>query len=96
MAELGFWNQETSAAAAGRGLSSEGRWAVVLGVAALMIGLGTALGGAYVGFGSTGSSIALPAGLPPAAPETVAIFMFACGAVTVLLGAVSIYKAHET
>jgi hypothetical protein len=95
MAELGFWNQGASAAAAERGMSSEGRWAQVLGVVALTIGLGTLLGGAYVGFGSTGVSVALPGGLPPASPETVAIFMFACGAVTMLLGAISIYKAHE-
>jgi len=58
-------------------------------------GLGAAAGGAYIGFASTVRLIALPAGLPAAEPETVAIFLLACGAITMLLGAISIYKANE-
>lgn len=68
---------------------------MALGMVALMIGLGAAAGGAYIGFGASARLIALPAGLPAVEPETVAIFMFACGAITTLLGAISIYKAHD-
>ncbi|MEO3475668.1 hypothetical protein AAFN86_27695 [Roseomonas sp. CAU 1739] len=77
------------------GLSPEGRWAMALGVVALMIGLGAAAGGAFIGFGATARMVALPAGLPAVEPETVAIFMSACGALTMLLGVISIYKAND-
>ena len=46
-----------------------------LGIIALLMGLGAAGAGAYVGFGSNVMMVPLPAGLPAAAPETIAIFM---------------------
>jgi hypothetical protein len=68
---------------------------MALGMVALMIGIGAAAGGAYVGFGSSARLVALPGGLPAVDPETVALFMFACGGITTLLGAISIYKAND-
>lgn len=66
-----------------------------LGIIALLMGLGAAGAGAYVGFGSNGMMVSLPAGLPAAAPETIAIFMFVVGAITMLLGAVTMYRSNE-
>ena len=66
-----------------------------LGIIAILMGLGAAGAGAYLGFGTNGLQLALPAGLPAVAPETVAILMFLSGAITMLLGAISIYRADE-
>lgn len=66
-----------------------------LGIIAILMGLGAAGAGAYLGFGMSGFHLALPAGLPAVAPETVAILMFLSGAITMLLGAISIYRADE-
>ena len=95
MSDIGFRGYRSHPLVQNSALSPEGRWAMALGMVALMIGLGAAAGGAYVGFSASARLIALPAGLPAVEPETVAIFMFACGAITTLLGAISIYKAHE-
>lgn len=95
MSDLGFWNQGTTAGSVSRGLSPEGRWAIALGIVALLVGLGAVVGGAYVALRSTGALMVLPGGLPPTTPESVALFMCICGGVTALLGAVSIYKAHD-
>ena len=95
MSEFGFREAQNLPLDTHIGLTAEGRWAMALGVVALLIGLGAAAGGAYIGFASTVRLIALPAGLPAAEPETVAIFLLACGAITMLLGAISIYKANE-
>lgn len=95
MSDLVFWNQGTSAGSVGRGLSAEGRWAIALGIATLLVGLGAVMGGAFVALRSTGAPMILPGGLPPASPETLALFLCICGGVTVLLGAISIYKAHD-
>jgi hypothetical protein len=66
-----------------------------LGIIALLMGLGAAGAGAYVGFGSNVMLVPLPAGLPAVAPETIALVMFVVGAITMLLGAVSIYRSSE-
>lgn len=95
MSDIGLRGSRNHPLVQNSALSPEGRWAMALGLVALMIGLGAAAGGAYVGFGTTARLITLPGGLPAVEPETVAIFMFACGAVTTLLGAISIYKANE-
>ena len=68
---------------------------MALGIVALLIGLGAASIGAYVGFGTTGLLVTMPAGLPPVSPETAAMVMFVCGAVTMMLGAMSIYRSAE-
>ncbi|MBR0684167.1 hypothetical protein GXW74_27125 [Roseomonas eburnea] len=60
-----------------------------------MIGLGAAGFGAYIGFGSQGMTVSLPAGLPAMEPETVAVLMFVCGAIAMLLGAISIHRAND-
>jgi hypothetical protein len=66
-----------------------------LGIVALLMGLGAAGTGAYLGFSASGTPVALPVGLPAAAPETLAIVMLVSGALTMLLGALSIYRSEE-
>ncbi|MBW6396718.1 hypothetical protein KPL78_02615 [Roseomonas sp. HJA6] len=95
MSEFGFRGTQNLPLDTQIGLTAEGRWAMALGIMALLIGLGAAAGGVYIGFASAVQLIALPAGLPAAEPETVAILLVACGAITMLLGAISIYKANE-
>lgn len=68
---------------------------MALGIIAFLMGLGAAGAGAYVGFRTTGMLVPMPAGLPAAEPETIAIFMFVCGAITMLLGAISMYRSNE-
>ncbi|MBP0466241.1 hypothetical protein J5Y09_20105 [Roseomonas sp. PWR1] len=68
---------------------------MALGVIAMLLGLAAATGGALIGLGQTSRLIPLPGGLPAADPETVAIAMFACGAITMLLGVISVYKAQD-
>jgi len=96
MSDIGFWGNRNDPFARDRGLSSDGRWALALGILAMLIGLAAALGGAYVGLGTSARLVSLPGGLPAAPSETVAILMFTCGAITVLLGAISLYKAFTT
>jgi len=52
-------------------------------------------GGAYLGLGISTRLIALPGGLPATPSETVAIIVASCGAVTTLLGIISLYRAHD-
>ncbi|MBR0673865.1 hypothetical protein [Neoroseomonas soli] len=66
-----------------------------LGIIAFLMGFGAAGAGAYVGFKTTGMLVPMPAGLPAAAPETIAICMFVIGAITMLLGAISMYRSNE-
>ncbi len=95
MSDIGLRGHQGHPLVQDTALSTEGRWAMALGLVALMIGLGAVAGGAYIAFRASARLISMPGGLAPMAPETVAIFMFACGAITTLLGAISIYKAHE-
>ncbi len=62
-----------------------------LGILALLIGLGAAGTGAYIGFATNG----LPGALAGTSPETIAIVMLISGAITMVLGAVSIFRANE-
>jgi hypothetical protein len=66
-----------------------------LGIIALIIGLGAAGAGAYVGFATNGLPVALPGSLAGSSPESVAIIMLISGAITMVLGAVSIFRANE-
>lgn len=95
MSEFGFRGAQNLPLVTHGILTPEGRWAMALGVVALLLGLGSVAGGAYIGFNAAARLVSLPGGLPAAEPETVAIFLFACGAITMLLGVVSIYKAHD-
>ena len=93
MSDIGFWGNRNDPFLRNRGLSSDGRWALGLGILAMLIGLGAAAGGADIGLGTSARLVSLPGGLPAAPSETVAILVFTCGAVTMLLGAISLYKA---
>ncbi|MBR0662289.1 hypothetical protein [Neoroseomonas oryzicola] len=66
-----------------------------LGIIAILIGLGAAGAGAYLGFATQGVPVALPGALAGASPETVAIVMLVSGAITIVLGAVSIVRSNE-
>lgn len=68
---------------------------MALGIIALLIGLGAAGAGAYLGFGATGVQLALPGGQTAADPETIAIVMLVSGALTMVLGAISILRADQ-
>ncbi|WP_198376112.1 hypothetical protein [Neoroseomonas rubea] len=95
MSDVRGWDHRAVAISAAYDSASEGRWTMALGIVAMLLGLAAAAGGALIGFGQTSRLIPLPGGLPAAEPETVAIAMFACGAITMLLGVVSIYKAQD-
>ncbi len=95
MFDTGFAGQTAPLSSPGDTMRPGRHWAMALGLMALLIGIGTAAGGAYVGFGTAARSVALPGGLPAIESEVVALFMFACGGVTTLLGAFSIYKAND-
>ncbi len=94
MSEIRFRDDRDYFLAPSNSGSQDGRWAVALGVVAMLLGLAAAAAGAFIGFGTSARLVALPAGLPAAEPEMVAIFMFVCGGITMLLGVVSIYKAN--
>ena len=95
MSEVRSWDHRAVAISAAYDDAAAGRWTMALGIVAMLLGLGAAVAGAMIGLGFSSRLVTLPAGLPAADPETVAIGMFACGAVTMLLGIVSIYKAQE-
>jgi hypothetical protein len=95
MSDVRGWDHRAVAISEAYDAASEGRWTMGLGVVAMLLGLAAAAGGAVIGFGQTSRLIPLPGGLPAADPVTVAIAMFACGAVTMLLGVISIYKSQD-
>lgn len=89
--------------AAGRGasvnydysLSPEGRTALALGMVALLLGFGAVAAGAYIILYSAMPMIALPGGLPAADRDVVGMFLAGSGALTTLLGGVSLYKSQD-
>jgi hypothetical protein len=80
--------------ALGGGLTRDGRLSLLLGWLALLVGLATAAGAAYIGLSASTRLVSLPGGLPPAHAETVAIVIFACGAITMMMGVISIARAR--
>lgn len=95
MSDIAFWNQRQHPGVQERGHVSDGRWAIALGLVALIIGFGAMAGGAYLGLGTSTRLISLPGGLPATPSETVAIIVASCGAITTLLGVISLYQAHD-
>ncbi len=95
MSQFGYRDRRDLSFVQGNDLSSDGRWAMALGVIALLIGLGTATAGAWLGFGSRARLVSLPAGLPTMDAATLGMMVLACGVVTMLLGVISVYKAHD-
>lgn len=77
------------------GLSPEGRAAMLLGLIALILGFGAVAAGAYVGLFTSLQAIELPGGFAAADRGLVAMVMSGCGALTTLLGGISLYKAQE-
>ncbi len=95
MPQLGYRDRRDLSFVQENDLSADGRWAMALGVIALLIGLGTATAGAWLSFGSRARLVSLPAGLPTMEAETLGIIVLACGVVTMLLGVISVYKAYD-
>lgn len=95
MSDVRSWDHRAVAISEAYDRATSGRWTMALGVVAMLLGLCAAVGGALIGLGSSARLVALPPGLPASDPETIAIAMFACGAITMLLGIVSIYKAQD-
>ena len=75
-------------------LPPEGRMMMMLGVIALILGFGALAAGAYISFYAGFRTISLPGGLS-AAGSIAGVFLAGSGALTTLLGGVSIYKSQE-
>ena len=95
MSDVRSWDHRAVAISEAYDAAAEGRWTLALGIVAMLLGFAAAAGGALIGFGYASRLVPLPGGLPSADPETVAIAMFSCGTITMLLGVVSIYKAQD-
>ncbi|MBB5690428.1 hypothetical protein GXW77_13335 [Roseomonas alkaliterrae] len=93
MSDLTMWNEGAEVVAETEDAVAADRWTALLGIAALLVGFTAALAGAWLGFGMAEMPVALPGGLPALAPEALAQFMGLTGGVTMLLGAVSLYRA---
>ena len=66
-----------------------------LGIIAMLVGLATAAAGAYVGVKASRMLVSMPGGLPALEPETVAMALFTLGALTMLLGVVTMYRSAD-
>lgn len=75
--------------------SLDGRLAVVLGILALLIGLGAIGAGAWMAYGDAATVFHLPGGMPPTEGQTISLYLVACGALTSLLGGFSIYRSQD-
>jgi hypothetical protein len=95
MSDLTACNEAIGTDEGGEPLSAS-RGPVLLGVLALVIGFLAAMAGAWLGAGEAGMAIALPAGLPALASDAAAPFMAMTGAVTMVLGGVSLYRSDES
>jgi hypothetical protein len=77
------------------GLSPDGRAALALGMIALVFGFAAVAAGAYIALYGGMPKIALPGGLAAADRDMVGMFLSAIGALTTLVGGVSIYRSQE-
>jgi len=75
--------------------TGDGALAVALGAIITIIGLGTVAAGIWLAYGSTETVLHLPGGLASADTGVVSIYLVACGALTTVLGAFSIYEAQD-
>ncbi len=95
MSELGSYDQRRVEQLYGGSEPQNGHLALALGIIAMLIGM-TAMGaGAWLAYGNASSLFQLPGGLPAAESHTVSMYLVACGAMTFVLGAFSIYKSHD-
>lgn len=95
MSEAGTFHRPRIEAIYDRGMPADGRLAVALGVIAVVIGCCAIGAGAWLAYGTSAAMLSLPGGLPAAESQTVSVYLVACGALTMLLGAISIYKSQE-
>ncbi len=94
MSGIGFGYRRNQPSARAGNLSADGRRSRILGLLALLVGIVASAGAAYLGLAASARFIALPGGLPAAHAETVAIVVFACGTITMMLGVMSLYRAY--
>jgi hypothetical protein len=96
MSDAGMMNRDGgSKSNYGYGLSTDGRWAVALGVIALALGVGAIGAGVYVGFWMAGMPLGLPGALAEVPTETIAMGMVVTGGLTTMLGGISLQRAQE-
>ena len=96
MSDTGTFGRRTVEAAYSRGVSADdGRLAMALGVIAIIIGFGAIAAGIWLAYGNAVGMLALPGGLPATEAQTVSVYLVACGAVTMILGALSVYKSQD-
>ncbi|MBR0682518.1 hypothetical protein GXW74_18650 [Roseomonas eburnea] len=95
MSDTGTFDRRSIEAIYRRGGTPEGGLAIALGVIAILIGLSAIGAGAWLAYGNVVWLFALPGGLPAAEAQTISVYLVACGALTTLLGALSIYKSQD-
>lgn len=94
MRNAGHMGQASSHPAYEVSISPQGRAMMMLGVIALILGFGAVAAGAYFTVYGGVRMISLPGGLA-AAGNIAGMFLAGSGALTTLLGGVSIYKSQE-
>ncbi|MBR0670851.1 hypothetical protein [Neoroseomonas soli] len=75
--------------------ADDGRLAVALGIIAILMGFGAIGAGIWLAYGDAVWMLTLPGGLPATESQTVSVYLVACGALTMILGALSIYKSQD-
>jgi len=95
MSDTGTFDRRSVEAIYRRGLMPDGRLALALGIIAVLIGLSATAAGAWLAYGNAVWLFTLPGGLPAAEAQTISVYLVACGALTTLLGALSIYKSQD-
>lgn len=96
MSDTGAFGRRSVEAVYGRGASADdGRLAMALGAIAIIIGFAAIGAGIWLAYGNAVWLLTLPGGLPATEAQTVSVYLVACGAVTMILGALSIYKSQD-
>lgn len=75
--------------------ADDGRLSVALGAVAILMGLAAIGAGIWLAYGNAGWMLTLPGGLPATEAQSVSVYLVACGALTMILGALSIYKSQD-
>lgn len=95
MSDTSVFDRRSVQAIYSRAPTSDGPLAIALGIIAVIIGMGAVGAGAWLAYGSPMDLLTLPGGLPATEAHTVSVYLVACGAITMLLGAISLYRAQE-
>ncbi len=69
--------------------------AVALGLAAVLVGLGATLAGAWIAYWHGAALVSVGAMLAAPEPDAVSLYLVICGTVTTILGGLSIFRAQD-